>query len=414
MFRRRPSVLYISYDGVLEPLGQGQVLAYLEQLAGEFDIWLISFEKKRDRTELARMQAMRQRLGAVEIDWVPLAYHKTPSGPATAYDIAVGTFVALWLAVRHRVQLVHVRSYVPALMGLIVKRLTGAHLLFDMRGFWADERTDGGLWPEGGVLYRFTKALERRFLLAANHVVTLTEASFHEIARFDYLQGRMPPISVIPTCADLVRFQPKQTALADRPFTFGYIGSIGTWYMFDETLALFNAIAARRPDARLLVVNRNEHSMIRAAVEKAGIPSDRLELVAAEHHNMPDLIRRMHAASAIIRPCYSKISSAPTKVAEYLACGVPCVGTSGVGDMTHILEGNRVGVAMTGFSAAAIGTTADRLLKLVDEPATTKRCVETAHRFFSLEKGVESYRAIYLKLSAPSPRDSAISAHNVT
>src|SRR3954454_10749561 len=121
MVPTRPSVLYISYDGVLEPLGQSQVLAYLEQLAGEFDIRLISFEKKRDRKDRARMQAMRQRLGAVAIEWVPLAYHKTPSGPATAYDIAIGTLVALWLAVRHRVQLVHVRSYVPALMGLIVK-----------------------------------------------------------------------------------------------------------------------------------------------------------------------------------------------------------------------------------------------------------------------------------------------------
>src|SRR3954469_18515716 len=125
MVRRRPSVLYISYDGILEPLGQGQVLAYLDQLAGEFDIRLISFEKKRDRKDRAQMQAMRERLGAAGIDWVALAHHKTPSGPATAYDIAIGTFVALWLAVRHRVQLVHVRSYVPALMGLIVKRLTG-------------------------------------------------------------------------------------------------------------------------------------------------------------------------------------------------------------------------------------------------------------------------------------------------
>ena len=33
------------------------------------------------------------------------------------------------------------------LMALPAKRMTGAKLLFDMRGFWADERVDGGLWP---------------------------------------------------------------------------------------------------------------------------------------------------------------------------------------------------------------------------------------------------------------------------
>ncbi len=42
------SILYISYDGILEPLGQSQVLAYQEQLAKDFDIILMSFEKTAD------------------------------------------------------------------------------------------------------------------------------------------------------------------------------------------------------------------------------------------------------------------------------------------------------------------------------------------------------------------------------
>src|SRR6266480_5056188 len=182
MLLESPSVLYITYDGVLEPLGQSQVLGYLEKLAGEHAILLISFEKKREREDGARVQAMREHLSALGIVWLPLAYHKTPSAPATAYDIAVGTAVALWIALRHRVRIVHARSYVPALMALVVKRLTGVRFLFDMRGFWAEERTDGGLWPEGGSLYQVTKTLERRFLLAADHVVTLTNASQRVLA----------------------------------------------------------------------------------------------------------------------------------------------------------------------------------------------------------------------------------------
>ena len=96
----------------LEPLGQGQVLNYLEKLVDEFNILLISYEKRNDREDSARMRAMRDRAHAVGITWIPLAYHKSPSGPATAYDIAVGTVLALWLTLRHRVKLVHARSYV--------------------------------------------------------------------------------------------------------------------------------------------------------------------------------------------------------------------------------------------------------------------------------------------------------------
>ena len=399
MGRRNPSILYISYDGILEPLGQSQVLGYLAKLADDHAIQLISFEKEKDRGDRARMRATRERLRGLGIRWIPLAYHKTPSVPATAYDIAVGTIVALWVALRYRVRLVHARSYVPALMALAVKRLTGARFLFDMRGFWADERTDGGLWPKGGRLYRAAKALERRFLLSADYAVTLTRASAYEIGRFPYLQDRAPPIGVIPTCADLARFRPLP-AEPGWPFTFGYVGSFGTWYLLDETLQFFKAVASERPDARLLIVNRNEHAMVRAAAAKAGIGPDRLELVAAEHSEVPRLIARMDAAGAIIKPCYSKMASAPTKLAEYLGCGVPCVGNVGVGDIEQILEGNRVGVALPGFAPAAIEDAARRLLMLTDDPDTASRCVETARRLFSLDIGADAYRAIYASLIA--------------
>ncbi|MCQ4191231.1 glycosyltransferase, partial [Methylocystis suflitae] len=237
-------MLYITYDGVLEPLGQSQVLGYLEILAADWPIHLISYEKQQDRQDTERMGTMRKRLDKAGISWTPLTYHKSPSALATAYDIVIGAVTAIHLTLHHRVRIVHARSYVPALIALGVKQITGAKFLFDMRGFWADERIDGGLWPRNGLLYRTAKTLERRFLSAADHVVTLTHASKREIARFPYLKNRMPPLTVIPTCADLDRFHPPEKR-ANSPLTLGYVGSVGTWYMFNEILTFFRALVDR-------------------------------------------------------------------------------------------------------------------------------------------------------------------------
>ena len=146
----RSQILYITYDGLLEPLGQSQVLSYMEKLAPEWPVHILSFEKHRDRHDEARMAAMRARLRAAGIGWTPLAYHKSPSAPATAYDIAAGTLVALQIALRLKVKIVHARSYVPALIALALKRIAGVRFLFDMRGLWADERVDGGLGQRTG------------------------------------------------------------------------------------------------------------------------------------------------------------------------------------------------------------------------------------------------------------------------
>ncbi len=392
----RATVLYITYDGLLEPLGQSQVLAYLEQLAADRRIHVLSFEKAADWADRGARAKLADRLERAGIDWSPLRYHKAPTAPATAYDIACGVALGLWLTVTRGVRIIHARSYVPAAMALVIKRLTGARFVFDMRGFWADERVDGGLWGRHGRLYRLTKALETRFLRAADHVVTLTEASKRVLADFNGVKGRNLPLSVIPTCADLERFALKVAEA--RPFTFGYVGSVGTWYLIDEMLQFFMAISKRRPDARMLVVNRNDHVQIREAAARSGIDLDRLELIAARHDEVPALIGRMDAAGALIQPCFSKIASAPTKLAEYLGCGVPCLGNVGVGDMEEILEGERVGVALRGFSPAELEEAADRLLTLCADRETPARCRAAAVRLFSLESGVAEYDAVYRRL----------------
>ena len=341
---------------------------------------------------------MRERMSRAGIHWVALAYHKMPSAPATAYDIAVGTSVAVTLARWFRVQIVHARSYVPALMALAVKRATGARFLFDMRGFWADERVEGGLWPRDGRLFRLAKSLEDRFLHAADHVVTLTHASCRELANFPVMRDRSPPVSVIPTCADLKRFKPQDGP--GETFTLGYVGSLGTSYMLDETLKVFAEIQRRRSEARLLFINRGEHNLISAAADRLGLARKALRIIGARHDEVPALISQMHAGTAFYSPTFSASGRAPTKLAEYLGCGVPCIGNAGVGDLEEILVNDRVGVVLRGFGHSDHARAVDDLLALLDDPDLRTRCVAAARARFSLAHGVAAYRGIYERLLA--------------
>lgn len=395
----KPAILYISYDGMLEPLGQSQVIAYLEHLARDYDIHLVSFEKPADWAKAELRGALAARLAAAGLHWHPKRYHKSPSVPATLYDIALGTAAVVRLIRKHAIRFLHARSYVPALMAIGAKRLTGIPFLFDMRGFWADERVDGDLWPAGGRNYRAVKRLERTFLREAERIVTLTDASVPFVRELVPVPDELPPLDVIPTCADLERFRPDLSA---RPtsFTLGYVGSIGTWYLFDELLECFKLLIERRDDARMLIVNRNEHQVIADRLHRFGIDPARVEVRAAAHSEVPHYINRMTAGSALIRPVFSKIASAPTKLAEYLGCGVPCLGNRGVGDMEDVLERERTGVALEDLTPRAREAAIDRLLKLVDELGLAERCREVALRRFSLDTGVEAYRGIYKDMAA--------------
>ncbi len=380
---------------MLEPLGQSQVLAYLNRLAMDWCIHLVSFEKSEDWLNVTEREQISQNIAAAGIIWHPLRYHKYPSALATTWDIACGITLGLWLVLRYRLHIVHARSYVPSVMALALKRLTGIKYIFDMRGFWADERVDGGLWLRSGRMYRVAKGFERRFLMTADHVVSLTQAAVREIRHFDYLQGCMPPVTVIPTCVDLTRFKPLPRDQRSEEFVLGYVGSAGTWYLFDMVVACFVQLLHIRPDSRILIVNRNEHAYIRERLEVAGVPELNVEITAATHAEVPRQMSRMDAGIFFIKPVFSKQASAPTKLAEFLACGIPCLGNAGVGDMAEVLEGEQVGVAIKAFDKESMTNALHQILQLAGDPETSARCISLANQRFSLEDGVRSYDQIY-------------------
>jgi glycosyltransferase involved in cell wall biosynthesis len=394
-----PGILYISYDGMLEPLGQSQVLAYLKRLAVDHPIHLISFEKAADWVNTSERKRISQDIADAGIVWHPLRYHKRPSALATLWDIIRGVIVGLELVIRYRLSIVHARSYVSSVTALALKRLTGVRYLFDMRGFWADERVDGGLWPRNGRMYGIAKWFEKRFFLSADHVISLTHAGLREMECFDYLRGRMPPVTIIPTCADLVRFTPMRRESDDKGFMLGYVGSAGTWYLFHEVALCFAQLLRIQPDARFLIVNKGQHEYICSELAVVGVPETAFEIVCSEHSAVPQKMALMDAGIFFYKPSFSRAACAPTKLGEFLGCGIPCLSNAGVGDMADVLEGEQVGVALQAFDKASLILGLNKLLQLTHDPATSARCVDAAERHFSLDEGVARYAAVYQKMT---------------
>jgi glycosyltransferase involved in cell wall biosynthesis len=397
-------VLYISYDGLLEPLGESQVLQYLKGLARGHEITLLTYEKKADWCDVVRRTALSVEVRHAGIRWVALRYHQRPSVPATAYDLSVGILMCMYLVVRRRIEIVHARSYVPSVIALWLKKCFGIKYIFDMRSFWADERVDGAeSWSSGSWIYWVTKWFERQFLLSADVIVSLTQRAVHTIRTFPYLVGRRLQFVVIPTCTNLELFRPppqEATGRSDlRPeFTIGYVGTVTGWYLFEPAVEAFRCIRARRPDAKLLIVNRGQHAYIRECLRKRDIPDDCVEIVAASYSAVPALMHKMNVTVFFIKPVYSKQASAPTKLGEFLGCGIPCLTNSGIGDVDELLRTERVGVIARGFTPEAINAAAGELLLLAQDREVRARCRRAATKHFSLEEGRIAYDRIYRSL----------------
>ena len=191
--------LFVSYDGLLEPLGQSQILPYVISLADSgVRMHVISFEKKVDRSDDVKRNLLKQQLHSHNVTWTCLAYHARPRILSTLFDLILGTWACLRVARRSRIQVVHARSFVPAVMTLPVKWLTGASLVFDIRGFWPEERVQLGIFRAGGLMFRICKRLERLLWRHTDRLVVLTEQAKRVLVSLPEWRNRGNDISVIP------------------------------------------------------------------------------------------------------------------------------------------------------------------------------------------------------------------------
>ena len=390
-----------------DPLGQSQVLPYIKSLAKHgYEFHLISYEKP-DR--FAKYKKVIQDMCDEDgIYWHPQHYAKGKGLKNTLQQVRRLNKVALYLYNKHQFDIAHCRSYISALAGMRLKRKFGVKFIFDMRGFWADERVDGGLWDLNNFLYKqiynFFKRKERAFLNEADYVISLTENGKNEMLSWPSTKPDIN-IKVIPCCTNLALFNPaditeeikencrKKVGIQKDHFVLGYIGSIGTWYMLPEMMEYFRELQKEKPNAHFLFVTGEAPEQIEQVAREKGIDQKSISVISVLHHEVPHYIALMDASIFFIKPSYSKKASSPTKQGEIMAMGVPLICNSNVGDTDIIVSRYKAGTVIEEFNEE---TYKNNIIH--PEDFDPEAIASGAKDYFALQEGVDRFLEVYTKI----------------
>jgi glycosyltransferase involved in cell wall biosynthesis len=399
-------IAYLSYDGLTDPLGQSQVLPYLKGLAQKgYAISIFSFEKKqRFKKYRSQVETYCREAG---LHWLPLLYTKKPPVLSTLWDISR---LSKRLKKEHRkepFQLIHCRSYLTSLVGLSMKKKYGTGFLFDMRGYWADERVDGKLWNLGNPIYkrifRYFKRKEKEFLQHADGIISLTQNGRTELLSRTGFHSL--PVTVIPCCVDLALFDPslirreevenkrKELGIANEAIVISYVGSTGTWYMLPEMLAFFKRLLIKVPEAILLFITQDDRTALEKAATEAGISLSAIRVQPATRNEVPVYLATSDYSLFFIKPVFSKIASSPTKQGEIMAMGKPVICNDNVGDTGYVVNKYRSGILLKGFDNQDYDRAIEEMKsKERFDPGFIRKGAE---EFYSLEEGIRKYEEVY-------------------
>jgi glycosyltransferase involved in cell wall biosynthesis len=388
-----------------DPLGQSQVIPYLIGLTRfGLKFTILSFEKKQHFSKLN--SEIKSKLSKHCIEWVPLKFTSRPPLLAKLYDSIRMLLMAKHLHKKYSFSAVHCRSYPSSEIGLNLKRRFGIKFIFDMRGFWADEKKDGGSWNVSNLfyylLYKYYKQKEAQFLWEADAVVCLTQAGLTELKTWSSFNNNVKTY-VIPCCADeslfSVRIQGEKEAAKHRlgiSFTtkvISYLGSLGTWYMLDEMLQFFKLFKMSYPDSVFLFITQTSETFIFDHATRIGLTTSDIRIVNAQRNEVPFFIKASDFSLSFIKPVYSKISSSPTKLGELLLMGIPVVVNAGIGDVEEIVNKTKSGIVIRQFNQ-------DEYMRVVEaSPAISIKSADeirlSSLPYYSLEFGVQNYSTLY-------------------
>ena len=403
------NILYITYDGLTDPLGRSQVLPYLCGLADKnHSIVVLScdkplnYQKSKDNVQTI--------VDKHNIKWISVVYNKKTPIISPLGNIQKMQQKAIKLCHQHHFDIVHCRSYLASKIGLSLKHKFGLKFIFDMRGFFADERVDGNVWnlsnPIYYLVYKYFKYKEKQFFNQADYIVSLTQAGKNIIQN---QFGISTPIMVIPCCADLDHFSTnkinenqqnklrQQLHLQDSDFVISYVGSLGTWYMLDEMFDFVHLLMQTKTSVKFLLITPDDENKIQKIAQQHQIDINQIIIKRAEREDVPLYISLSSISLFFIKPVFSKQASSPTKMGEILSMGIPIIANAGVGDVDAIIKDTHCGIIVNQFNNNSYLEAINNIDYMLSSNKSTY--IAAAQKYYSLTTGIERYNTIYQELN---------------
>jgi len=291
--------------------------------------------------------------------------------------------------------LIHARSFIPSCAAYLISKIKiKSKYIYDMRGYWVDEKVDVGKINRNSVIYIFFKWLDNIIIRNANHIVTLSNVS--KIFLQNAYNKNSDCITTIYTCTDLNKFKLLEKKYSE--ICFGYVGTTIGWYQFEETLDFIKLAFDTFPNSTFKIITRDNKQELLKRITRKNIDLTRIIIISSNFEKIQEEYKDLDIAVFFIKKSFSKTASMPTKFGEFLASGIPCIVNSEIGDMPEIIRENpKCGFVINDFIEKEYQKIIDHLY-LLTEKNNSLECRKVAETYFSLDKGASSYSIIYESL----------------
>tara|TARA_B100000315_G_C14589141_1_gene594774 strand:- start:2357 stop:3598 length:1242 start_codon:yes stop_codon:yes gene_type:complete len=402
------TIVYI-YNSYNDPLFQNLVLSYIKSLAKNdlYKFHIITFEQKYYRINNEERKVINDELNKMNIYWYPLIFH---TGKfiliKKLYDFFISALVFSQIKLKENASVILSYTNISASFSIILSKIFSMKMIvysYEPHSFFL---VDMGLWSKRSLKYILLSSIEKYAGIKADYILTGTKHMVKQLK----IWGAKGKIIRAPTSVNENEFYFRESGrLKTRKLlniesrcVLLYIGKFGGLYYNKEIPRLFNILRSVNSNLYFLIVTSNSLTEINTLFLDEGISEDDYFLTSKlNYDSIKDYISSSDIGLSAIPPTPSQKFRSPTKVGEYLMCGLPYITCKGVSEDDYFANKYNVGVVLNSFSSFDVNNSLSDFNKILNEDKSVlrARCRRIGIRYRSQSFVVNQLKKIYHDIS---------------
>tara|TARA_Y100001968_G_scaffold331183_1_gene385025 strand:- start:401 stop:1591 length:1191 start_codon:yes stop_codon:yes gene_type:complete len=386
-------ILFISYDGLLDPLGQSQILPYIFGLNNYgYKFIILSYEKER-RSE-THIQELRKELNSKGIIWFRLSFVR--GRIRRIIRILSGANKVRYINKKYDLGFIHLRALQPALIFWV--SLINKPFIYDMRAF-AGQWIDMGAVRKDSILAKIIIYFEKLLVKKASRLVVLDDSG-SKYLNTKYKTNKQ--YEVIPTSTDLGKYiiNKENKLNGIRIYRFVFLGGARYPYLPQKALIFIMQLMKNGYNCEVDFINESDQEYILKACKEIGFPRDKLNLFSVARTELYKILPSYDCGLAFIATGTWLRMCSPTKIGEYLAAGLHIVGLEGLAVLDRLAqESNSVDLIETkGNNILLSKEKSMKIINKINDPMRKLNARRIAKERYDLNQALKKYKKLYLGL----------------
>ncbi|MEP2025452.1 MAG: glycosyltransferase [Reichenbachiella sp.] len=396
---KKKHILVFIYNSFNDPLFQGLLFRYIKEIAenNTFHFHIITFEQEAYHIPLSEKKNIKHELANININWYPLDFH---TGRLLlfkkAYDLIQAFIRILIIQIKFRPKQILAFANIAGSFSYILSKIFRWKVIVFSYEPHSQFLEELGFWSKSSLKYKLLHSIEKRLGTHGDHIITGTKHMIEQLKAW----GAKSKLYRLPTSVDqnvFVFSQEARDKVRKRLNINGrkvviYTGKFGDLYYKEEIFELCQALYTYDSTYFFVFLTGHNPAELKQLFDQVHVPESAYFIGRVPFEEVNQFLSAADIGLVTVANFPSKKYCSPTKVGEYLCCGLPYIVTVGTSEDDEYAEKYNVGVVVESFHKPDIVARIERIEQLINENKNTlrKRCRQVGIEYRGIENAIKT------------------------